>query len=79
MRGATCTWKTILTPTLLFLLTRPMRGATGTSDIDSLDAFISTHTPHAGRDVLVFYAFRHELAFLLTRPMRGATKQSLEL
>mgnify|MGYP004604132569 CR=1 FL=1 len=34
-----------------FLLTRPMRGATVTEIYINYIAFISTHMPHAGRDV----------------------------
>ena len=37
------------------------------------DSFISTHTPLAGRDAAVTYAYP-ELKFQLTRPSRGATK-----
>ena len=33
-----------------FLLTRPMRGATGTGSSQAKGIEISTHTPHAGRD-----------------------------
>ena len=33
-----------------FLLTRPMRGATGHMDEYVQEMMISTHTPHAGRD-----------------------------
>ena len=33
-----------------FLLTRPMRGATSTSSWVKGASYISTHTPHAGRD-----------------------------
>ena len=34
-----------------FLLTRPMRGATITCTATSIFFIISTHTPHAGRDI----------------------------
>ena len=36
---------------LRFLLTRPMRGATEYIDDDGVVRLISTHTPHAGRDI----------------------------
>ncbi len=39
----------------------------------ALDAFISTHTPHAGRDMRGATAQNGASGFQLTRPMRGAT------
>ena len=50
-----------------------MRGVT--CDVLSLfyPRFISTHTPHAGRDVYAMAAADLLGAFLLTRPMRGVT------
>ena len=62
---------------VIFLLTRPMRGATAQDQVKSNMFCISTHTPHAGRDA---HGMRNALAvvrFLLTRPMRGATLPSL--
>ena len=58
----------------LFLLTRPMRGATrsGTGGFRGTGQ-ISTHTPHAGRDEILPEGFGRDHKFLLTRPMRGAT------
>ena len=58
-----------------FLLTRPMRGATGPLPPVKAAAAISTHTPHAGRDVFSPFFAPCVLLFLLTRPMRGATQQ----
>ena len=40
-----------------FLLTRPMRGATGLTSLEGVDFPISTHTPHAGRDRFVYCVF----------------------
>ena len=57
----------------IFLLTRPMRGATVELDTDNSDMLISTHTPHAGRDSGKRHLGRADFGFLLTRPMRGAT------
>ena len=57
-----------------FQLTRPMRGAT-----QNLSLFfrrhisISTHTPHAGRNIRLPNPPRISSLFQLTRPMRGAT------
>ena len=56
-----------------FLLTRPMRGATFSVKIMLTIFHISTHTPHAGRDLLGKPGWRAPREFLLTRPMRGAT------
>ena len=36
---------------------------------------ISTHTPHARRDVLVAVILKHTLQFQLTRLMRGVTSR----
>ena len=58
----------------VFLLTRPMRGAT----LDNYPLvnllYISTHTPLAGRDKEVNMDSQY-IKFLLTRPSRGATGQ----
>ena len=50
-----------------------MRGATVELDTDNSDMLISTHTPHAGRDVEHGEVITENQRFLLTRPMRGAT------
>ena len=42
-----------------FLLTRPMRGATGLDDEQLGGIIISTHTPHAGRDDFVKFRYRN--------------------
>ena len=49
MRGATIPYNPLISRQV-FLLTRPMRGATIMDKIDWANAKISTHTPHAGRD-----------------------------
>ena len=59
-----------------FLLTRPMRGATTFIALPPFHRFISTHTPHAGRDMMKYSYLMVVLLFLLTRPMRGATRYS---
>ena len=56
-----------------FLLTRPMRGATSHEALVFRHSQISTHTPHAGRDVALATIISLTVGFLLTRPMRGAT------
>ena len=58
----------------IFLLTLPMRGATGTVVIHTLVIRISTHTPLARRDNLQPYETVYYWKFLLTRLLRGATK-----
>ena len=58
----------------IFLLTRPMRGATNRSSGLSLFGVISTHTPHAGRDMIMLTQTELLTKFLLTRLLRGATK-----
>ena len=50
-----------------------MRGATLTYNDEHINYNISTHTPHAGRDVLGLILWIMRKRFLLTRPMRGAT------
>ena len=55
-----------------FLLTRLMRGVTTTSPTLKLVLIISTHTPHARRDVSLLDKLV-SLPFLLTRLMRGVT------
>ena len=57
----------------LFLLTRPLRGATGHVVTPPRYFDISTHTPLAGRDVC-FRVRSGSAEFLLTRPLRGATE-----
>ena len=61
----------------LFLLTRPSRGATATDLSESPRLKISTHTPLAGRDVVVIIPFVINFLFLLTRPSRGATPSAV--
>ena len=58
---------------MLFLLTRPVRGATYDHAILDVECKISTHTPRAGRDFTISFARSYAMAFLLTRPVRGAT------
>ena len=58
-----------------FLLTRPMRGATGKRGVSWDSSVISTHTPHAGRDGKRGLGWHTSARFLLTRPMRGATSR----
>ena len=50
-----------------------MRGATLAFEQLYKDSVISTHTPHAGRDLNYHQLFSQTIRFLLTRPMRGAT------
>ena len=50
-----------------------MRGATNGYVQPVGIAWISTHTPHAGRDILFGISTVSPSTFLLTRPMRGAT------
>ena len=64
------------TITKRFLLTRPSRGATGHSMQAKNRAFISTHTPLAGRDGEILQNAGNAAEFLLTRPSRGATSCS---
>ena len=64
-----------LTLVLAFQLTRPSRGVT----LDEADKYpnaskISTHTPLAGRDNLMFLVLVCFLIFQLTRPSRGVTR-----
>ena len=44
---------------LSFQLTRPMRGVTGAQGQGIRQEDISTHTPHAGRDLVVFCFASH--------------------
>ena len=50
-----------------------MRGATRNGCLILHISEISTHTPHAGRDLTSAALSAAHLRFLLTRPMRGAT------
>ena len=72
MRGATCTIDHSGSPSA-FQLTRPMRGATMLTHSVKYGVVISTHTPHAGRDLALVGDPRLRNRFQLTRPMRGAT------
>ncbi len=54
-----------------------MRGATAPETVSGYDLVISTHTPHAGRDLGVAERVEIAMSFQLTRPMRGATAQHL--
>ncbi len=56
-----------------FLLTRPSRDVTEIlrPDWDILE--ISTHTPLAGRDLMVWKPALEKIVFLLTRPSRDVT------
>ena len=59
-----------------FLLTRPLRDVTSyLQTVETVDP-ISTHTPLAGRDIVVIPATHQNKAFLLTRPLRDVTKVS---
>ena len=71
MRGVTVTY-TVVAGDTLFQLTRPMRGVTALIIRGVVRLYISTHTPHAGRDV-VKRLIASCSAFQLTRPMRGVT------
>ena len=55
-----------------FLLTRLMRGVTIKTPARQQVGGISTHTPHARRDMIQRKSYRVP-AFLLTRLMRGVT------
>ena len=59
---------------MIFLLTRPLRGATVCLFVIERKMAISTHTPLAGRDVAL-ESQQETGQFLLTRPLRGATRQ----
>ena len=50
-----------------------MRGVTRYAADRALEATISTHTPHAGRDGDFDLQAQIEAEFQLTRPMRGVT------
>ena len=54
-----------------------MRGVTLVDYIDENKNVISTHTPHARRDVTRFYMFINLIKFQLTRLMRGVTYSKL--
>ena len=56
-----------------------MRGVTDIAQAFNLTADISTHTPHAGRDVAAAGDKPGQMQFQLTRPMRGVTKPFLLL
>ena len=49
--GAQHSFAEILITVIIFQLTRPMRGATDTDAVKSSYGTISTHTPHAGRNL----------------------------
>ena len=72
MRGVTMPFW-IFTGIFAFQLTRPMRGVTYAVDSFPVGVLISTHTPHAGRDMNENTTTRAALEFQLTRPMRGVT------
>ena len=63
---------------LLFLLTRPLRGATPLGIHSLAPDYISTHTPLAGRDVCTSHYISLS-EFLLTRPLRGATRFDMRI
>ena len=56
-----------------FLLTRPSRDVTFFLDTPISRPQISTHTPLAGRDIVVLYSLQPVKKFLLTRPSRDVT------
>ena len=59
--------------TIVFQLTRPLRGATQDNEINPDNPDISTHTPLAGRDPAETTINSGTNEFQLTRPLRGAT------
>ena len=72
MRGVTvCRART--SAALVFLLTRLMRGVTAWDNDGGVLAIISTHTPHARRDIMRGENQSIHIPFLLTRLMRGVT------
>ena len=50
-----------------------MRGVTEGQRPAGLPFMISTHTPHAGRDIFLDMEDADGFKFQLTRPMRGVT------
>ena len=76
MRGVTVE-RFKIEPTLLFQLTRLMRGVTETSVEARQQMQISTHTPHARRDGKSFCKNFLQFQFQLTRLMRGVTVGSI--
>ena len=72
MRGVT-TWLMNFFALLEFQLTRLMRGVTNLYYNILLLCTISTHTPHARRDVSVDEESKKYIVFQLTRLMRGVT------
>ena len=60
-----------------FLLTRLMRGVTDRDILSDMINRISTHTPHARRDLIKRRSLPVKCRFLLTRLMRGVTLRSL--
>ena len=52
-----------------------MRGVTTDAFAVFSTAAISTHTPHAGRDLTASRISQQHCAFQLTRPMRGVTQR----
>ena len=65
--------------TIIFLLTRPLRGATSVNVTMPQTREISTHTPLAGRDRRAARNVWNVHEFLLTRPLRGATTNCIPL
>ena len=64
--------------TMLFQLTRLMRGVTNvTTDRERIEK-ISTHTPHARRDRRKLIDQIEKIRFQLTRLMRGVTEYTLK-
>ena len=78
MRGVTVRHCAFIRGSALFQLTRLMRGVTAAcSDYDESIA-ISTHTPHARRDVVKNLTAHHLTKFQLTRLMRGVTSDGIK-
>ena len=73
MRDVTVTGLMRIIMCTIFLLTRPMRDVTSFIFYNFTSIKISTHTPHAGRDVSRLFLCTPERSFLLTRPMRDVT------
>ena len=62
-----------------FQLTRLMRGVTRSNSYQQTNMDISTHTPHARRDDLLYLLFCNSCIFQLTRLMRGVTGRKEEV
>ena len=73
MRGVTPARALALAYSLAFLLTRLMRGVTDRHHREARAIHISTHTPHARRDLKRPTRRQNADRFLLTRLMRGVT------